>query len=419
MPDTYHCGMLRLLTAGESHGKALVGILEGLPAGVPVSDKALADELARRRHGYGRSGRQSLEGDRFEVLGGVRHGRTLGGPVAVTIENAEWEHKYRDLMAPFGDADPSKRLTRPRPGHADLAGMQKYGADDARDILERASARETATRVALGYFCKAALAELGIAVLSHVVSIGEESASEEELPRPEDLDAIDGSPVRCADAEASDRMVTTIDAARRAGDSLGGVFEVLAYGVPPGLGSHVHFDRKLDARLALALMSIQSVKGVGIGDGFETAAVPGSKAHDEIVRGEGGVFARATDRAGGIEGGMSNGEVIRARVAMKPLSTLPRPLRTVDVDTGEEAEAITQRTDVCAVPAGGVVGEAMAAYVLADAALEKFGGDSLGETKRNLDAFAASLSPDRGIRSPEHRNVDDVGGELPPRTPRR
>ena len=390
MPSTYHCVMLRLLTAGESHGKGLVGILEGLPAGVPVSDKGLADELGRRRHGYGRSGRQKLEGDRFEVLGGVRHGRTLGGPVAITIENAEWERKYRDLMAPFGDADPSKRLTRPRPGHADLAGMQKYDADDARDILERASARETATRVALGYFCKALLAELGIAVLSHVVSIGAEVSVADTLPRLEDLESIDGSPVRCADPEAAERMVAAIDAARRAGDSLGGVFEVLAYAVPPGLGSHVHFDRKLDARLALALMSIQSVKGVGIGDGFETAAVPGSKAHDEIVRGDDG-FERATDRAGGIEGGMSNGEVIRARVAMKPLSTLPRPLRTIDVDTGEEAEAITQRTDVCAVSAGAVVGEAMAAYVLADAALEKFGGDSLGETKRNLDAFVASL----------------------------
>jgi chorismate synthase len=355
-----------------------------------VSDKALVDELGRRRHGYGRSGRQKLEADRFEVLGGVRHGRTLGSPIALTIENAEWDAKYRDRMAPFGEPDPAERLTRPRPGHADLAGMQKYGTDDARDILERASARETATRVALGYFCKALLAELGISVLSHVVRIGGEAASSDALPRPEDLEAVDGSPVRAFDAEAAERMIAAIDEARRAGDSLGGVFEVLAYGVPPGLGSHVHFDRKLDARLALSLMSIQSVKGVGVGDGFATAEAPGSKAHDEIARGSGGL-ERASNRAGGIEGGMSNGEVVRVRVAMKPFSTLPRPLRTVDVSTGEEAEAITQRTDVCAVPAGGVVGEAMTAYVLADAVVEKFGGDSLEETRRNRDAYVASL----------------------------
>jgi chorismate synthase len=382
--------MLRLFTAGESHGKALVGILEGLPAGVPVSDKALADELARRRHGYGRSGRQKLEGDRFEVLGGVRHGHTLGGPVALTIENAEWEAKFRDRMAPFGEPDPAERLTRPRPGHADLAGMLKYGTDDARDILERASARETATRVALGYFCKAFLAELGIHVLSHVVRIGGVAVEAGGVPGPEDLDAIDGSPVRCASAEVAERMVAAIDDARRAGDSLGGVFEVVAHGAPPGLGSHVHYDRKLDARLALALMSIQSVKAVGVGDGFASAEAPGSSAHDEIVVGEGGL-GRATGRAGGIEGGMTNGEVIRVHAAMKPLSTLPRPLRTVDVETGEEAEAITQRTDVCAVPAGAVVGEAMVAHVLADASLEKFGGDSLIETRRNLDAYVGSL----------------------------
>jgi chorismate synthase len=385
--------MLRLLTAGESHGKALVAILEGLPAGIPVSDKALADELARRRHGHGRSGRQKLEADRVEVLGGLRHGRTLGSPIALTIDNAEWEQKFSERMAPFGDADPSERLTRPRPGHADLAGMQKYGTDDARDILERASARETAARVGLGYFCKAFLAELGIEILSHVVRIGSAGSAEDaSLPGPGDLEAIDRSPVRSADAAAAERMVAVIDEAQRAGDTLGGVFEVLAYGAPPGLGSHVQFDRKLDARLALALMSIQSVKGVGIGDGFDAAEVRGSEAHDEIVPGsEGGPPRRLTDRAGGTEGGMSNGEVIRVRVAMKPLSSLPRPLRTVDVDTGEEAEAITQRTDVCAVPAGGVVGESMVAYVLADAVLEKFGGDSLEETRRNLEAYVATL----------------------------
>ena len=384
--------MLRLLTAGESHGKALVATLDGLPAGIPVSDKALADELARRRHGHGRSGRQKLEADGFEVMGGLRHGRTLGSPIALTIANAEWEAKFSERMAPFGDPDPSERLTRPRPGHADLAGMQKYGTDDARDILERASARETAARVALGYFCKAFLAELGIAVLSHVVRIGAAAVADgAALPEPRDLEAIDQSPVRCADPAAAERMVTAVDEAQRAGDTLGGVFEVLAYGAPPGLGSHVQFDRKLDARLALALMSIQSVKGVGIGDGFASAEALGSEAHDEIVADGGGRPRRVTGRAGGTEGGMSNGEVIRARVAMKPLSSLPRPLKTIDVDTGQAAEAITQRTDVCAVPAGGVVGEAMVAYVLADAALEKFGGDSVAETRRNLDAFVASL----------------------------
>ena len=384
--------MLRLLTAGESHGKALVATLDGLPAGIPVSDKALADELARRRHGHGRSGRQKLEADGFEVMGGLRHGRTLGSPIALTIANAEWEAKFSERMAPFGDPDPSERLTRPRPGHADLAGMQKYGTDDARDILERASARETAARVALGYFCKAFLAELGIAVLSHVVRIGAAAVADgAALPEPRDLEAIDQSPVRCADPAAAERMVTAVDEAQRAGDTLGGVFEVLAYGAPPGLGSHVQFDRKLDARLALALMSIQSVKDVGIGDGFASAEALGSEAHDEIVADGGGRPRRVTGRAGGTEGGMSNGEVIRARVAMKPLSSLPRPLKTIDVDTGQAAEAITQRTDVCAVPAGGVVGEAMVAYVLADAALEKFGGDSVAETRRNLDAFVASL----------------------------
>src|SRR5438552_2828951 len=305
--------MLRLLTAGESHGKALAAILEGLPHGVPVSDKALADELARRRHGHGRSGRQKLEADRVEVLGGLRHGRTLGSPIALTIQNAEWEQKFSERMAPFGDPDPSERLTRPRPGHADLAGMQKYGADDARDILERASARETAARVALGYFCKAFLAELGVSVLSHVVRIGPVGVPDgSALPEPRDLEAIDQSPVRCFDAETGERMVAAIDDARRRGDTLGGVFEVLAFGAPPGLGSHVHFDLKLDARLALALMSIQSVKGVGMGDGFGSAELRGSEAHDEIVPGaEGSPPRRVTDRAGGTEGGISNGEVIR------------------------------------------------------------------------------------------------------------
>ena len=384
--------MLRLLTAGESHGKALVGVLEGLPAGVAVSPKEIAEELARRRHGHGRSGRQKLEADRFEILSGVRHGRSLGSPIALTIENAEWEEKYRDLMSVEGEPDPADRLTRPRPGHADLAGALKYGFDDVRNVLERASARETAMRVGLGVFCKAMLAELGIAVVSHVVRIGKVASRSTRLPRPEDLEAVDASPVRCLDEVVADRMVAEIDRIRKNRDTVGGVFEVVAYGCPPGLGSHVHYDRKLDARLALALMSIQSVKGVEVGDGFVTAARPGSRAHDEIVR-KGGRLARSTDRAGGIEGGMSTGAPIRVRAAMKPLSTLPRPLRTVDTDTGEPAEAIRQRSDACAVPAAGVVGEAAVALVIADAMLEKFGGDSITETRRNLDAYLAALTP--------------------------
>jgi chorismate synthase len=383
--------MLRLLTAGESHGKALVAILEGLPAGVPVAPKEVAAELARRRHGHGRSGRQKLEGDRFEILSGVRHGRTLGSPIAITIENAEWEEKYRDLMAVEGETDPEDKLTRPRPGHADLPGVMKYGFDDVRNVLERASARETAARVAAGCPCKAFLAELGIRVLSHVVRIGKVAVPDDaSLPGPEDLDEVDASPVRCFDQGASARMVEEIDRVRRAKDTLGGVFEVIAYGCPPGLGSHVQSDRKLDARLALALMSIQSVKGVEVGDGFATAARLGSKAHDEIVTGGAGL-SRTSMRAGGIEGGMSTGQPIRVSAAMKPFSTVPQPLSTVDLATGRPDVAIKQRTDVCAVPAGGVVGEAAAAFVLAQALLEKFGGDSLPETRRNLEGYVATL----------------------------
>jgi chorismate synthase len=381
--------MLRLLTAGESHGKALVAVLEGLPAGVPFSPKELDDELARRRHGHGRSGRQKFEGDRTEILSGVRHGRTLGSPISVTIENSEWEAKYRELMSPEGEPVESERLTRPRPGHADLPGVQKYGFDDVRNVLERASARETAARVAGSTFCKAFLGELGMHVISHVVRIGKVTARG-SLPVPEDLETIDGSPVRCFDEEASRRMVEEIDRARKGRDTLGGVFEVLAFGAPPGLGSHVQADRKLDGRLAQALMSIQSVKGVEVGDGFASAARPGSKAHDEIVR-TSGKISRRTARAGGIEGGMSTGQPIRVRAAMKPFSSLPRALETVDLASEESAVAIRQRTDVCAVPAGGVVGEAVVAFVLADAVLEKFGGDSLEETRRNLDAYVAGL----------------------------
>jgi chorismate synthase len=379
--------MLRLLTAGESHGRGLVGILEGLPAGVPISHKAVADELARRRLGHGRSGRQKLEADTLTIVSGVRHGRTLGSPVALTIDNAEWETKYQELMGVEGEIDPADKLTRPRPGHADLAGSLKYGFDDVRNVLERASARETATRVALGALCKAFLAELGIHVLSHIVRIGSVASRSKRIPRPEDVEFVDASPVRCFDDDASARMVAEIDRIRKDRDTVGGVFEVLAYGCPTGLGSHVHYDRKLDARLALALMSIQSVKGVEVGDGFASAARPGSKAHDEILPGN----RRKTDRAGGIEGGMSTGQTIRVRAAMKPFSTVPKPLATVDLATGDAAVAITQRTDTCAVPAGAVVGEAVVAHVLSDAVLEKFGGDSLPETRRNLAAFVAEL----------------------------
>ena len=391
--------MIRLLTAGESHGKGLVAVVEGLPAGIPVGFDDLAAELGRRRKGYGRSGRQRLEADSAEVMGGVRHGRTLGSPVAVTIANAEWESKYRERMGVEGSPDPREALTAVRPGHADLAGMQKYGFDDARNVLERASARETAARVAAGYFCKAFLAELGVAVLSHVVRIGPAALTGRRanaVPGPGDLTAIDRNAVRCADPAAAERMVAAIRAAQRSRDTLGGVFEVVAHGVPPGLGSHVQFDRKLDARLALALMSIQSVKGVEVGDGFATAARPGSRAHDELVPGDAARRPRRlTNRAGGIEGGTSTGEPIRVRAAMKPFSTVPKGLRTVDMSTGRAAKPFAQRTDVCAVPAGAVVGEAAVALVLADAMLEKFGGDSLDETRRNLEGYLDALEGPR------------------------
>jgi chorismate synthase len=380
-----------MLTAGESHGKALAAILEGMPAGVPVAPKEIAGELARRRHGHGRGGRQRLETDSLDLVSGVRHGRTIGSPIAITIPNNEWEAKYRVLMAVEGEGDPADRLTRPRPGHADLAGAMKYGFDDVRNVLERASARETAARVAIGAVCKAFLAELEIRIVSHVVRIGKVTArTSGRLPAPEDLDAVDASPVRCFDEAAGAKMVAEIDRVRKARDTVGGEFEVIAYGCPPGLGSHVQYDRKLDARLALGLMSIQSVKGVGVGDGFASAARYGSAAHDEIIR-RAGRITRATARAGGIEGGMSTGEPIRVRAAMKPFSSVPKPLATVDLASGEDAVAIKQRTDVCAVPAGGVVGEAVVAFELANAALEKFGGDALPETRRNLQAFVETL----------------------------
>jgi len=389
--------MFRWLTAGESHGRALVAICEGLPAGIEISTADLAAALARRRAGYGRGARMKFEQDEIEITGGVRHGRTLGGPVALRVGNSEWP-KWETVMSP--DPVPAEDLavlarnaplTRPRPGHADLAGMQKYGHDDARPVLERASARETAARVALGQVARQYLEQaFGIEVVSHVVAIGPVSVPAGALPKPADQARIDADPVRCLDARASAAMCEEIDAARKDGDTLGGVVEVLGYGLPPGLGSYVHWDRRLDGRLAAALMSIQAIKGVEVGDGFTTARRRGSQAHDEIEP-AGGSVRRRTNRAGGIEGGMSTGEVLRVRAAMKPISTVPRALATVDVATGEPAKAINQRSDVTAVPAAGVVAEAMVALVLADAAAEKFGGDSVAEARRNLRGYLDSL----------------------------
>lgn len=392
--------MLRWLTAGESHGRALVAILEGLPAGVAVSTADLAAALARRRLGYGRGARMAFEQDDVAFLGGVRHGLTLGSPVAVQVANTEWP-KWQQVMAPDPvDADllaglaRNAPLTRPRPGHADLAGMQKYGFDDARPVLERASARETAARVALGRVAAAFLEQAaGVRLVAHTVEIGgEASAGNPALPGPDDVAALDADPVRCFDPETSGRMVAAVDACRKAGDTLGGVVEVLAYGLPPGLGSHVHWDRRLDARLAGALMGVQAIKGVEVGDGFELARVRGSQAHDEMEPTADGMVRRRTARSGGTEGGMSTGGVLRVRAAMKPISTVPRALATVDVATGEPAVAINQRSDVCAVPAAGVVAEAMVALVLADAVVEKFGGDSVAETARNHRAYLDGLT---------------------------
>jgi len=389
--------VLRWLTAGESHGPSLVAVLEGVPAGVEVTSTGIAAELARRRLGYGRGARMSFEQDEVEIVGGVRHGRTLGSPVAVRIGNSEWP-KWRTVMAadPVDPAELASQarnapLTRPRPGHADLAGMQKYGYTDARPILERASARETAARVALGTVAKALLRQgLGIEVVSHVVELGTVVVKPGVQPRPEDAVRVDADPLRCLDPDASRRMVEEVDAAKRDADTLGGIVEVLAYGVPPGLGSHVQWDRKLDARLAAALLSIQAVKGVEIGDAFTQARSRGSQAHDEIVPTPDGV-KRVTDRAGGLEGGITTGEPVRVRAAMKPISSLNRPLSTVDVTTGEPATAINQRSDVCAVPAAAVVAETMVALVLAAAAVEKFGGDSVPELRRNLRGYLDTL----------------------------
>jgi len=389
--------MLRWLTAGESHGPALVAILEGLPAAVAVTTDDIARDLHRRRLGYGRGARMSFERDEVTILGGVRHGLSLGSPVAVQIANTEWP-KWEQVMS----ADPvdgstlaglarNAALTRPRPGHADLAGMQKYGFADARPVLERASARETAARVALGAVARALLSQtVGATVLSHVVGLGAVQAPDGLVPAPQDGDRIDADPVRCLDAATSAAMVAEVDAARRDGDTLGGVVEVVVHGLPPGLGSHAHWDRRLDSRLAAALMGIQAIKAVEVGDGFALARLRGSLAQDEIENSASGV-RRRSGHAGGTEGGMSTGEVLRVRAAMKPISTVPRALDTVDVSTGEAAKAINQRSDVCAVPAAGVVAEAMVALVVADAVLEKFGGDSVAETGRNLAGYLDAL----------------------------
>jgi chorismate synthase len=389
--------MLRWLTAGESHGPSLVAILEGLPAHVQVTSDDIADALARRRLGYGRGARMKFEQDEVTIVGGVRHGKTQGGPVAVQVGNTEWP-KWDKVMS----ADPvdpveleamarNAPLTRPRPGHADLAGMQKYAFDDARPILERASARETAARVALGRVASNFVEQaVGARIVSHVIELGGVRAPAGEWPEPDDVARLDADEVRCLDADTSKLMVERIDQAHKDGDTLGGVVEVVVHGLPPGLGSHVHWDRRLDSRLAGALMGIQAIKGVEVGDGFELAATPGSLAHDEIVPTADGI-RRVSGRSGGTEGGMTTGEILRVRAAMKPIATVPRALRTVDLATGEATVAHHQRSDVCAVPAAGIVAEAMVALVLAEAVLEKFGGDSVQETRRNAESYLDTL----------------------------
>lgn len=390
---------MRWLTAGESHGQALSAILEGIPAGVEINTQEIDFQLSRRRLGFGRGARQNFEVDKVTILGGVRMGLTQGGPIAIQVGNSEWP-KWEKVMS----ADPLESgeieglgrnapLTRPRPGHADLAGMQKYDFDDARPVLERASARETAARVALGAIARRFLLQsVGVTLMSHVLSVGGVRLPDScPLPTYGDLAKIDSDPVRCVDPETSASMINEIEAARVEADTLGGVIEVLAFDLPPGLGSYVHWDRRLDARLGAAIMGIQAIKGVEIGDGFTSATRRGSVAHDEIERGADGLLRRRTDRAGGTEGGMSNGEVLRVRAAMKPISTVPKALDTVDVSTLESAKAINQRSDVCAVPAAGIVAEAMVALVLAEAVLEKFGGDSVAETQRNFESYMTNL----------------------------
>ena len=389
--------MLRWITAGESHGPELVAVLEGLPAGIAITTKDVQEALARRRLGYGRGARMKFEQDEVSLSGGVRHGLTMGGPGAITVANTEWP-KWQDVMS----ADPvdeskltgarAEPLTRPRPGHADFTGMQKYGFLDSRPVLERASARETAARVALGAVASSFLKSLGIELVTHTVGIGPVMAGAElDLPKPSDLEAIDADPMRCFDTKLSALMIAEVDECHKDGDTLGGVVETLVYGLPPGLGSFVHWDRRLDSQLAGALMGIQAIKGVEVGDGFETAKRRGSVAHDEMQRDTHGVVRRLTDRAVGIEGGMNNGEILRVGVATKPIFTIPKALATIDVATGEAAKAHHQRSDVCAVPAAGIVAEAMVALVLANSVLEKFGGDSLDETKRNLQSYLANI----------------------------
>lgn len=388
--------MLRWLTAGESHGPELIAVIEGLPAGVPVALDDIRADLARRKLGYGRGARMKFEQDELNISGGVRHGLSLGSPVALRIGNSEWP-KWQDVMSaePIDESKLGRgrgaALTRPRPGHADLVGMQKYDFDEARPVLERASARETAARVALGAVARSFLSELGIRLVSHTLSIGPVRVPEgSTLPTPDDVDTLDADPLRCFDEATSALMVAEVDDAHKEGDTLGGVVEVLAYGVPPGLGSYVHGDRRLDAQLSSALMGIQAIKGVEVGDGFLTTTRRGSAAHDELFV-DGEEIQRASDKAGGIEGGMSTGTLLRVRAGMKPIATVPHSLRTVDVATGEAAVAHHQRSDVCAVPAAGVVAEAMVALTLANAMLEKFGGDSIGETRRNLRGYIDAI----------------------------
>ena len=390
---------MRWLTAGESHGPALTAIVEGLPAHIKITTQDIDKDLARRRLGVGRGARQNFEADKITIKGGIRLGLSQGGPIAIEVGNSEWP-KWEKVMSadPIDDSElqglaRNAPLTRPRPGHADMVGMQKYDFTDARPILERASARETAARVALGAIARAFLEQsVGITLFSHVISIGNVRVPEDAaLPGKHDQEKIDLDPVRCADAQPSALIIKEIESAHSDGDTLGGVCEVLVFDVPPGLGSHVHWDRRLDSRLAGAMMGIQAIKGVEIGDGFLTATRRGSSAHDEIEKNKSGKIVRRTDRAGGTEGGMSNGEILRISIAMKPISTVPKALDTIDVATGEAAKAINQRSDVCAVPASGVVAEAMAALVLAEAVLEKFGGDSVAETRRNYLSYIENL----------------------------
>lgn len=387
---------MRWLTAGESHGPELVAILEGLPAGVPVTTEDVQNALARRRLGFGRGARMKFELDEVSLSGGVRHGLTQGGPVAITIQNTEWP-KWEKIMSsdPVNESElegaRAEALTRPRPGHADFTGMQKYGFLDARPVLERASARETAARVALGEVAAKFLKSLGIELVTHTVAIGPISNTELSLPKPSDVSALDEDPVRCFSSAVSAAMVAEIEDCHKAGDTLGGVVETLVYGLPPGIGSYVHWDRRLDSQLAGALMGIQAIKGVEVGDGFETTRRRGSLAHDEIEKDASGIVHRTSGRAGGIEGGMSTGEILRVRTGMKPISTVPKALATIDVSTGEATKAHHQRSDVCAVPAAGIVAEAMVSLVIANAVLEKFGGDSVAETRRNMQSFLDSI----------------------------